>query len=427
MLRQLTGHIYYIHADHRTDRPVLAAIVGSDRVLMIDAGASPAHAQLFLDELERKTQRRPDCVVLTHWHWDHSFGMAHLAVPSIGQHNLTKNLSKLQGLEWDDLALAERVQRGEEIVFCAENIAREYGADRDIEIVLPTITFEQSMILDLGDVTCELHHLPTDHTDDAIAIYVREDRALFLGDALGQALYALTPYYSAQTRGELGATSNRFPAKWFIESHGEPADAEGFWAENYTLAVIAELIRSGTTQRDTLIEAVKQQLAGALPDDYKEVVDLFLSHGATPPLIDKVDCIRLRVEDLDAGLCFYRDRLGLSLIWRTEEGAGLRLPQDETEIVLHSEERTEPEIDLKVERADRAAKQFEQAGGKIIVPPFDIQIGRCAVVEDPWGNRLVLLDSTKGLLVTDDEGRVIGNETLRDGHSQITLVLQGGT
>jgi len=119
--------------------------------------------------------------------------------------------------------------------------------------------------------------------------------------------------------------------------------------------------------------------------------------------------IRLHVEDLDAGLQFYPDRLGLSLIWRTEEAAGLRLPRNETEIVLHSEERTEPEIDLKVEHASRAAKQFEQAGGKIIVLPFDIQIGRCAVVEDPWGNRLVLLGSTKGLLITDNEGWVVEN------------------
>ena len=414
MLRQLTDHIFLIPANHRTDRPVLAAIVGRERVLMIDAGASQAHTQLFLDELGRETQRRPDWVALTHWHWDHSFGMAHLAAPTIGHHNLTKNLSKLQGLAWDDLALAERVQRGEEIVFCAENIAREYGAERDIEIVLPTITFEQTMTLDLGDVTCELHHLPTDHTDDAIAIYVREDQALFLGDALGQALYATTPYYSAHTMGRLISTINQFPAQWFIESHSEPTDAEGFWAENRILTDVAELIRSGTTQRDALIEAVKQQLAGALPDDYEEVIDLFLVHG-TPPLIDKVDCIRLHVEDLDAGLQFYRDRLGLSLIWRTEEAAGLRLPGDETEIVLHTEPRTEPEIDLKVQCADRAATQFEQAGGKVVVPPFDIQIGRCAVVEDPWGNRLVLLDSTKGLLVTDDDGRVIGNESPKPG------------
>jgi len=39
--------------------------------------------------------------------------------------------------------------------------------------------------------------------------------------------------------------------------------------------------------------------------------------------------------------------------------------------------------------------------------PFDIPIGRCAVVNDPWGNRLVLLDVGKGSLVTDGDGRVL--------------------
>jgi lactoylglutathione lyase len=126
------------------------------------------------------------------------------------------------------------------------------------------------------------------------------------------------------------------------------------------------------------------------------------------PLFQRVDCVRLYVPDLNAGLAFYRDGLGHALIWRTEEQAGLRLPGDDTEIVLHTEPQP-PEIDFKVDSADAAAAHFEEAGGKVIVPPFDIQIGRCAVVRDPWGNQLILLDSSKGLLVTDDEGNVIGN------------------
>jgi predicted enzyme related to lactoylglutathione lyase len=124
------------------------------------------------------------------------------------------------------------------------------------------------------------------------------------------------------------------------------------------------------------------------------------------PLIRTVDCIRLSVPDLEAGLTFYRDRLGHELVWRTDQAVGLRLSGSTTEIVLH----TDPlplEVDFLVDSADDATTQFEAAGGKIIVPPFDIQIGRAAVVEDPWGNQYVLLDASKGLLVTDDEGRVI--------------------
>lgn len=126
------------------------------------------------------------------------------------------------------------------------------------------------------------------------------------------------------------------------------------------------------------------------------------------PFLRKVDCVRLYVPDLEAGLAFYRDRLGHELIWRTESAAGLRLPEADAELVLQTEEQRQ-EVDFLVDSADQAVEAIEQSGGKVIVPPFDIQIGRCVVVEDPWGNPLVLLDTSKGLLSTDMNGNVIGN------------------
>ena len=127
------------------------------------------------------------------------------------------------------------------------------------------------------------------------------------------------------------------------------------------------------------------------------------------PLIRKVDCVRLYVPDLEAGLAFYRDKLGHELIWRTPTAAGLRLPETDAELVIQTEEQRQ-EVDFLVDSADEAARFIEQGGGTIIVPPFDIQIGRCVVVEDPWGNPLVLLDTSKGLFTTDADGNVIGNE-----------------
>jgi predicted enzyme related to lactoylglutathione lyase len=88
---------------------------------------------------------------------------------------------------------------------------------------------------------------------------------------------------------------------------------------------------------------------------------------------------------------------------------GLRLPETDAELVLQNE-RPEGETDLLVDSADKAAARVVEAGGQVIVPPFDIQIGRCVVAADPWGNVLVLLDMSKGRLVTDGDGRVIGNE-----------------
>jgi len=132
-----------------------------------------------------------------------------------------------------------------------------------------------------------------------------------------------------------------------------------------------------------------------------------------PPLFQKVDCIRFYVDDLDAGLKFYRDELGHHLIWRTADALGLRMSGTDTELVLHTEPRP-PEIDLLVESADDAAARVEAAGGHMIVSPFDIPVGRCAVVADPWGNEFVLLDLRKGHFVTDENSWVVGVQNPAD-------------
>jgi hypothetical protein len=113
-------------------------------------------------------------------------------------------------------------------------------------------------------------------------------------------------------------------------------------------------------------------------------------------------------------LAFYRDRLGHQLIWRTERAVGLRLPESDTELVLQTE-REGLEPNLLVASADDAAQRIAEAGGSIVVPPFDIQIGRCVVVRDPWGTVLVLLDMSKGTLLTDGDGNVIGNQPPQTG------------
>ena len=129
------------------------------------------------------------------------------------------------------------------------------------------------------------------------------------------------------------------------------------------------------------------------------------------PLIHKIDSVSFYVPDLEAGLAFYRDHLGLTLVWRVGHAVGLRLPGTDAEITLQ-DERTGQEIDFKVPSADQAARQFVEAGGTILLPPFDIQIGRAVVVQDLWGNSYVLLDVSKGLLATDENGRVIGSQPL---------------
>jgi len=128
--------------------------------------------------------------------------------------------------------------------------------------------------------------------------------------------------------------------------------------------------------------------------------------SATTPLFRKIDCLSVPVPDLDAALSFYSANLGHELIWRSRTAIGLRLPGSNAELVLHSDRRP-MEADLAVDSVPEALERFTAAGGTILTGPFDIQIGLCAVVADPWNNVLVILDASKGPLPVDENKRVI--------------------
>ena len=71
-------------------------------------------------------------------------------------------------------------------------------------------------------------------------------------------------------------------------------------------------------------------------------------------------------------------------------------------------DRPEPEVDFLVDSADEAAAAVVAAGGAVITPPFDIPVGRVAVVADPFGNPLCLSDLPRGHYVTGEDGTVTG-------------------
>lgn len=277
MLRKLTGRIFYIPDEPDTDRPIIAGILGTDYLLMIDAGNSPAHAEIFLDLIGEATGKYPDLIALTHWHWDHTFGLSGISAPAIGHRNIATNLSRLQHLNWDDESLSKRVNSGQEISFCADMIRKEYGSNRNIQIQMPGILFDESLTIKLGGITCELYHMPTDHSDDAIAIYVKEDKALFTGDALGPNLYAKKSYYSAHKVMEMFEFIKGFSVDWFLESHSPPGRDKDFWAENEILLVTASCIVKGITDRSDLANEVGNILGERLPYDFEEVIDCFMN------------------------------------------------------------------------------------------------------------------------------------------------------
>jgi len=125
------------------------------------------------------------------------------------------------------------------------------------------------------------------------------------------------------------------------------------------------------------------------------------------PLFTEVDCHSLPVPDLDAAIEFYNS-LGHELVWRDKTAAGLHIPNSDTELVLHTDDRA-IETDFSVESVPVAVDRFLAAGGQLVSGPFEIRIGLCAVLLDPWNNPIVVLDNSKDVLDVDSEHNVIGN------------------
>lgn len=124
-------------------------------------------------------------------------------------------------------------------------------------------------------------------------------------------------------------------------------------------------------------------------------------------LLKNVDCIELYVYDLDDGIKYYCDFMGLKLLWRADTSVGLGMENDITEIVLQTD-RKKMNVDFKVDSVVDSIEKIINSGGKIIYGPFDIPIGKCAVIRDKWDNEYVILDMSKGKYVTDEQGNVIG-------------------
>lgn len=123
------------------------------------------------------------------------------------------------------------------------------------------------------------------------------------------------------------------------------------------------------------------------------------------PIFKGVDCFLVKVSSLEEGLDFYVNKLGLTLNWKSKTSAGLLMESSGSEFVLSTE--LGPETDLLVDDVREAFKRLVEAGATVIATPFEIQIGLCAVVKDPWGNILTILDLSKGLLKMDDKKNVI--------------------
>ncbi|MFJ7728655.1 MBL fold metallo-hydrolase [Neobacillus sp. NPDC097160] len=242
MLKKLANRVYYMPHYADTDRPALGLICGDAFSVIVDSGNSPAHARDFLDLVEKMDIPPVKFVVITHWHWDHIFGMKTMNLLTISHEETKKKLDYLKTLKWDDAALDARVESGEEIEFCRDMIKLEMPKRDRLELKLPDLTFTNEIEMDLGGVTCVVEHVGGVHAKDSSIIYIPDEKVMFLGDCIYQDFYSGEWSYDQNELLILVDKIKKYDVNTYVTGHQDPKNREEMWNFFDELTSIGEIV-----------------------------------------------------------------------------------------------------------------------------------------------------------------------------------------
>ena len=122
-------HSWIYPCDAVKDRPNLGYIEGTNMALAVDAGHSSSHVMDFYDALEKEMLPLPDITVITHWHWDHTFGMHAVHGKTMARPETNTQLERIQQEMRDDQGYAKRFINSD---VC---IRREYAGGVPLKVV----------------------------------------------------------------------------------------------------------------------------------------------------------------------------------------------------------------------------------------------------------------------------------------------------
>jgi glyoxylase-like metal-dependent hydrolase (beta-lactamase superfamily II) len=160
---ELRSGVYVAVAE--PDSVNLGLIVGSTRALLVDTGSSPAQGRAIRASLAAVTDKPLTAVVVTHWHYDHAFGLAaHSDIPRIAHESVHVRLAS-------DESAAE---------------AQRLGVKPE-ELGRPNVEIAVATAIDLGERRVEIAHLGRGHTDGDLVVVVPDADLLFAGDLIESA------------------------------------------------------------------------------------------------------------------------------------------------------------------------------------------------------------------------------------------------
>lgn len=229
MLKRLTDRIYFMPQRRETDRPLLGLICGDKYSLIVDSGGSPQHAREFLSEVDSLDVPPVKYLIITHWHWDHVFGIKEMSFTTIGHEKTKEKLEELKSMKWDDDSLEKYLQEGIFNEFTINCIKEEIPKSERDEFTLGDIdiAFKGSMKIDLGGVTCIIDELGGSHTEDSIIVYIPEEKVTFLGDCVYGTRYKGEYGYTKETLFPMIDKIQKYDAKYYLISHEDIHDKNG--------------------------------------------------------------------------------------------------------------------------------------------------------------------------------------------------------
>jgi glyoxylase-like metal-dependent hydrolase (beta-lactamase superfamily II) len=287
-LRRLTAHVWWLNPYADTDRPTLGVVVGSAGSLVVDAGASPAHARALLAELARHALPPPRFVVLTHWHWDHIFGLTALDAPALASMETQRIVGVMAGLDWSDAALDERVAQGREIAFCRDMLCLELPDHAERQLRVPEIGIAAAATLDLGGCACQLIHVGGDHSPDGLVVHVPQDGVVFLGDAIYDDLYHGPRRLTTAQLFPLLDRLLALEADHYVGGHDlEPIPRAQFATDAALLHAIGTTVAQVGDDRAAVLAALPGALGGSLDEERIAIADAFLA-GLRLPVVSSL-------------------------------------------------------------------------------------------------------------------------------------------
>lgn len=179
-VRQLSERVWAYLPNWQRVEPTIGMILTDEGWVAVEGGNSPVHGDRAFRAMQRIRERPARYVINTHRHFDHVFGNQAFSAPVIASRRCRERFIENLRSDW----APQRVHRWLQEAMLANIPMLDPEDFEELELVPPALSFQERLFLDLDSTRLELFPLVGAHSDDHIAVYLPDERLLFLGDAL---------------------------------------------------------------------------------------------------------------------------------------------------------------------------------------------------------------------------------------------------